>query len=324
MVRMLRPNALVPGDIVAVAALSGGLDADEEALFRRGVAELEGLSFVVQVSPLVESGRHWWWGAATPAELAAEFNRLLRDPEVRAIFALTGGRMTFSYLDLIDYEAVEADPKPVIGFSDIDGVLLALHSRTGLVGVHGDLVTFGYGEWQDAGAERRQELADVSSRLLMSTSPVGLLPSDSDWERWRAGHAVGPLIGGLLNRLVSLQATPFALAPERFDGAILFWEDVNTSTSMIWNDLHILRHAGILDRIAGMLVGPVADIEVTEGGPGLREIVLDVLGDRDIPVLANLEIGHNPPNLPLPLGVRAQLDADATTLSLLESAVVER
>ncbi|HEY9365551.1 MAG TPA: S66 peptidase family protein [Agromyces sp.] len=321
---MLRPHVLQSGDTVAVAALSGGLDADEEALFRRGVAELEGLGFAVHISPLVETGRHWWWGAATPVELAHEFNRLLGDPEVRAIFALTGGRMTLSYLDLIDYAAVETDPKPVIGFSDIDGVLLALHSRTGLVGVHGDLVTFGYGEWQEAGAGRRQELADVSTRLLTSTAPVGMLPSGSEWERWHVGRAVGPLIGGLLNRLVRLQATPFALAPERFDGAILFWEDVNTSTSMIWNDLHILRHAGILDRIAGMLVGPVADIEITEGGPGLREVVLDVLGDRDIPVLANLEIGHNPPNLPLPLGVRAQLDADAATLSLLESAAVER
>lgn len=324
MVRLLRPHVLQSGDTVAVAALSGGLDADEEALFRRGVAELEGLGFAVHISPLVETGRHWWWGAATPVELAHEFNRLLGDPEVRAIFALTGGRMTLSYLDLIDYAAVETDPKPVIGFSDIDGVLLALHSRTGLVGVHGDLVTFGYGEWQEAGAGRRQELADVSTRLLTSTAPVGMLPSGSEWERWHVGRAVGPLIGGLLNRLVRLQATPFALAPERFDGAILFWEDVNTSTSMIWNDLHILRHAGILDRIAGMLVGPVADIEITEGGPGLREVVLDVLGDRDIPVLANLEIGHNPPNLPLPLGVRAQLDADAATLSLLESAAVER
>ncbi|MFB9310037.1 LD-carboxypeptidase [Agromyces hippuratus] len=324
MVRMLRPSALRPGDTVAVAALSGGLDADEETLFRRGIAELEGLGFVVQVSPLVEIGRHWWWGAAQPVELAGEFNRLLHDPEVRAIFALSGGRMTLGYLDLIDYAAVEADPKPVIGFSDIDAVLLALRSRTGLVGVHGDLVTFGYGEWQEAGADRRQELADVSTRLLTSTAPVGMLPPGSEWERWHGGRAVGPLIGGLLNRLVRLQATPFALPPEHFDGAILFWEEVGTASSAVWNDLHVLRHAGILDRIAGMLIGPIADIEVTEGGPGLREIVLDVLGDRDIPVLANLEIGHTPPNLPLPLGVRAQLDADAATLSLLESAVVER
>jgi muramoyltetrapeptide carboxypeptidase len=50
--------------------------------------------------------------------------------------------------------------------------------------------------------------------------------------------------------------------------------------------------------------------------------VLDVLGDRDIPVLANVAIGHTGPNLPLPLGVRAEIDCDALTLSLLEPAVV--
>ena len=46
-----------------------------------------------------------------------------------------------------------------------------------------------------------------------------------------------------------------------------------------------------------------------------------MLGDRDIPVLGNADVGHNPPNVPLPLGVRAEMDADALRLSLVESAV---
>lgn len=323
MVDTLRPRALRPGDVVAVAALSGGLDADEASLFRAGVDQIEALGFTVRISPLIEAGRHWWWGSAEPAVIAAEFNALLRDPEVRAIFALTGGRMTFGYLDLIDYDAVIADPKPLIGFSDIDGLHLALHARTGLVTVHGDLVTHGFGEWQGVTAERRAQLADISRRVLTQTEAAGALPQSEAWESWRPGRAAGPLLGGLLNRLVRLHGTPFGLPPERFDGAILFWEDVNTSTSMIWNDLQALRHAGILDRAAGMIVGPVSDVEVTDGGPGLREVTLDVLGDHDIPVLANVEIGHNPPNIPLPLGVRAELDADAATITLLEPAVAE-
>jgi muramoyltetrapeptide carboxypeptidase len=90
----------------------------------------------------------------------------------------------------------------------------------------------------------------------------------------------------------------------------------------VWNDLHVLRHAGVLDRIAGMVVGTPWEVEPTEGGPQtLREIVLDVLGDRQMPVLGNVDIGHDPPNVPLPLGVRAEVDADACTLSLLEPAV---
>src|SRR5207342_2209630 len=122
---------------------------------------------------------------------------------------------------------------------------------------------------------------------------------------WRSGRAQGPLVGGMLNRLVRVQATSYALTPEHFDGAILFWEEAFTSTSVVWNDLHVLRHAGVLDRIAGMVVGAPFEVEPTEGGPDtLREIVLDVLGERDIPVLGNVDVGHDPPNLPMPLGVR--------------------
>jgi muramoyltetrapeptide carboxypeptidase len=319
---ILRPNALRVGDLVAVAALSGGLDQDEASLFARGVEAIEQMGFAVRVSPLVDLDQRWWWAAARPREVAEEFNGLLRDPEVRAIFSLTGGRMTFSYLDLIDYEAVRADPKPLLGFSDISTLHLALHARTGLASVHSDLVTHGFGYWNECDETRREELEDIYLRVLTSDIAPGVLPPGGRWECWRSGRAQGPLIGGLLNRLIKVQATPYALGPERFDGAILFWEEVDTSTAAVWNDLHALRYAGVLDRIAGMVVGAPFEVKLTEGGPDtLREVVLDVLGERDIPVLGNVDVGHNPPNVPMPLGVRAEVDADAVTLSLLEPAV---
>jgi muramoyltetrapeptide carboxypeptidase len=319
---ILRPRALNAGDTVAVAALSGGLEEAEASLFALGVEALEQMGFTVHVSPLVDLARRWWWGAAPPRETADEFNRLLRDPEIRAIFALTGGRLTMSYLDLIDYEAIRADPKPVVGFSDIDALHLAIHARTGLVSVHGDMVTHGIGDWPQLDHDRRERLADAYRRLLMSNQAVGELPGSPTWESWRPGRAQGQLMGGLLNRLIKVQATPFALDLERFDGAILFWEDLVTHHAGVWNDLHVLRYEGVLDRIVGMIVGPTSTIEPTEGGPEtLREIVLDVLEDRDIPVLGNVDIGHEPPNIPLPLGVRAEIDADSLALTLLEPAV---
>ena len=89
----------------------------------------------------------------------------------------------------------------------------------------------------------------------------------------------------MLNRLVRVQASGFALGPERFEGAILFWEEAWAQTSVIWQELHVLRTAGIFERIAGMIVGAGWDLDFTPGGPdNLRDIVLDVLGDRDIPV----------------------------------------
>ena len=321
MTSILRPKALREGDVVAVAVLSGGLEPEEAPLFERGLEAIDQMGFAVRASTLVDLDRRWWWTAAPPREVADEFNTLLRDPEIRAIFALTGGRMTFSYLDLIDLDAVRADPKPVLGFSDISTLHLALHSATGLVTIHSDLVTHGFGYRHEADDLRRKELEELYLRVLTSDKAAGPLPPGRQWESWRPGRAQGPLVGGMLNRLVRIQATPFRLAPQRFDGAILFWEEAFTSTPAVWADLHVLRQAGVLDRIAGMVIGAPFEVEFADGPDTFRDVVLEVLGDRDIPVLGNVDIGHDPPNVPIPLGVFAEMDADAPAMSLLEPAV---
>jgi muramoyltetrapeptide carboxypeptidase len=322
MPEIIRPRALLPGDTVAIAPLSSQLETEVLEMYERGVAELEAMGFRVRPSPLLGVDNTWWWAGARPADVAADFNALLRDPEVRAVWSLLGGRFTFSYLDLIDYDAIAADPKPIVGMSDIAVIDLAIHSRTGVVTFHADSILFGVGEWHQLPGDGRARLADAYRRVLTSTEPVGRLPALSPWETWREGRAEGRLLGGLLQRFVRLQATPWRFSPEWFDGAILFLEDLNTPTINVWNDLHVLRHSGAIDRIAGLLIGPVETVQIMEGVPQtLQEVVLDVVGDRDIPVIANVNLGHAGPNLPLPLGVRAAMDADALTLDLLEAAV---
>lgn len=322
--QLLRPRALAPGDLVVIASLSGPLPAVYEPNIERTVVVLERMGFRVRRAPLLEVGRHHWWSAATPAEIAGELNGLLRDPEVRAIVASDGGQTALGYLDLIDVEAIRADPKPILGYSDISLLHLVLYARTGLVGFHADMAVPGFGDrWQAAPATRRAELEKLYSRLLTGTEAIGALPASPSWECWRPGCAKGRLIGGVINRIVLAQATRYALPLERFDGAVLFWEEMGGLASHVWSYLQVMRHAGILDRIAGMVVGVPREIIGLEPGasPTLREIVLDVLGDRDIPVLANVEFGHAGPNLPMPVGIRAGLDAQQRTLSLLEPAV---
>jgi muramoyltetrapeptide carboxypeptidase len=322
--RLLRPRALKPGDLVVIAALSGPLPAAYEPNIERTVVELERMGFRVRRAPLLEAGRRHWWSAATPAEIAWELNGLLRDPEVRAIIASDGGQTALGYLDLIDVEAIRADPKPILGYSDISLLHLVLYARTGLVGFHADMAVPGFGgSWQSASAARRADLGELYCRLLTGTTAIGALPTSPSWECWRPCRAEGPLIGGVINRIVLAQATPFALPLERFDGAVLFWEEMGGLASYVWSYLQVMRHSGILDRIAGMVVGVPREIAGLEPGvsPTLSELVLDVLGDRDIPVLGNVEFGHAGPNLPMPVGIRAGLDARQRRLSLLEPAV---
>jgi muramoyltetrapeptide carboxypeptidase len=307
-----------------IASLSGPLPAAYEPNVERTVVVLERMGFRVRRAPLLEVGRQRWWSAATPAEIAGELNGLLRDPEVRAIIASDGGQTALGYLDLIDLEAIRADPKPILGYSDISLLHLVLYARTGLVGFHADMAVPGFGHsWQAATAARQAELEKLYSTLLTGTEPIGALPSTPTWECWRPGRAEGRLIGGVVNRIVLAQATPYALPLEWFDDAVLFWEELGGLASYVWSYLQVMRHAGILDRIAGMVVGIPSEIGGLEPGasPTLAEIVLDVLGDRDIPVLGNVEFGHAGPNLPMPVGIRVALDAQQRTLSLLEPAV---
>ncbi|MFJ4096459.1 LD-carboxypeptidase [Kitasatospora sp. NPDC089913] len=332
MLDVLRPRALAPGDLVAVAAPAGPLEGDALPLLDRGVGTLTAMGFRVRRAPLTEPGRRRWWAAGAPEEQAEEFNRLLRDREVRAIVAHTGGQAVAGWLDRLDFDAVRADPKPVLGCSDVSLLLLALHARTGLVGLHGDMATYGLGgSWHTGPSGGSAEvLADLYRRVLTDPAPLGPLPGlrlpPGGRECWRPGRAGGPLIGGLLGRLTALQATPLALPVERFDGAVLFWEEVDRPLSAVWQDLHLLRLAGVLDRISAMVVG--VPLRVTAAGcgegvpaPSLREVVLDVLGARPIPVLGGVELGHAGPNPPLPLGVRATVDATARTLTLDEAAI---
>jgi muramoyltetrapeptide carboxypeptidase len=317
---------LRPGDLVVIASLSGPLPEAYEPNVDRTVAMLERMGFRVRRAPLLEAGRQRWWSAATPAEIAAELNGLLRDPEVRAIIASDGGQTALGYLDLIDVEAIKADPKPILGYSDISLLHLVLYARTGLVGFHADMAVPGFGgHWQAAPATRRTELENLYFQLLTGTEAIGALPASASWECWRPGHTEGRLIGGVINRIALAQATPFALPLEWFDGAVLFWEEMGGLASYVWSYLQVLRHSGILDRISGMVVGiphAITGLETPDASPSLAEIVLDVLGDRDVPVLGNVEVGHAGPNLPMPVGVRVALDAQQRTLSLLEPAVI--
>jgi muramoyltetrapeptide carboxypeptidase len=322
MAQIIRPTALQPGDTVAIAALSSQLETDVLEMYERGITQIEALGFRVRAAPLVGVDKVWWWAAARPEEVARELNELFRDPEIRAIWALLGGRFTLSYLDALDYDAIAANPKPLIGMSDICALLLAIHSRTGLVTFHADPLVFGVSEWNTLSDADCARQADAYRRVLTSTEPIGRLPALSKWETWRPGRAEGRLLGGLLHRLIRVQATPWALAPERFDGAILFFEDLNTPTINVWQDLQVLRHNGVFDRIAGLLVGPTETVQILPDAPkSLREVVLDVLGDRDIPVIGNVNLGHAGPNIPLPLGIRAAIDADDLAIELLEGAV---
>lgn len=245
---------------------------------------------------------------------AADFNAALRDPYNDAIWCLRGGYGVMRILDRLDWDALAARPRPVIGYSDNTAIHLAIQ-RLGLVSFHGP----------HPATERFNDFSrDVLFRVLADDAPAGPLPFPADSpgraETIVPGIAEGPLLGGNLSLLASTVGTPYAI---RAEGAILFLEEVGEAAYKLDRLLSQLRLAGVLDRLAGIAVGAIS--EMPDAGrpdtPTGADVIRDLLGGLGIPVAMGFPFGHIEDNWTLPMGIRARLDADAGTLELVEAAV---
>jgi len=161
-------------------------------------------------------------------------------------------------------------------------------------------------------------------RALTSTRPLGRLENPPGMEpRCIAlGRCEGPLVGGCLSLVAATCGTPYALDTT---GKVLLLEDVGEYTYRLDSMLTQLRHAGMFDRCAGVVLGGFTDCDRPheDGDMSLEQVIRDVVVPAGKPVLANLAIGHLATKLTVPLGVRCALDAGAGTLEITESALRE-
>ena len=305
---MIRPPALAPGARVALVAPAGPL---AEGAVDRAVARVRDWGFEPVEGAHVR-GRHGYL-AAPDAERAADFDAALRDPSIDAVWCLRGGYGTMRIVDALDWDALARHPRPVIGFSDITALHLAIQ-RLGIVSFHGP---------HPATAELNPFSRGGLVRLLTSAEPAGVLPFPAEngrAEAFAGGAAEGPLVGGNLSLVAATLGTPYQV---RAEGAILFLEEVGEPAYRVDRLLSQLRLAGVLGSVAGVALGAFTESpdEGAEGTPQIAEVLHDRLADLGVPVAFGFPFGHVDDNWTLPLGVRARLDADAGTLELLEPAV---
>src|SRR5881398_2715237 len=156
------------------------------------------------------------------------------------------------------------------------------------------------------------------------TGPVPPDPDDPYVRAIAPGRATAPLVGGCLWLLMQTLGTPWELET---DGAILFFEDTLAPPYYVDGQLTQLRHAGKLDRIAGVVVGELHGCDYGDTRPvsdwrasrSIEDVLDKHLAGLGVPVLYKLPLGHGKNLASIPLGVRVTLDADARTLTVDES-----
>jgi len=237
--------------------------------------------------------------AGTDADRLSDLNDAIRDPEVRAIVALRGGCGSQRLLRGVDVAALRADPKPLVGFSDITALHRVWHQQ-GVTSLHGAVA----GAHQD----------NVKDLLTGGTpAPVRADPHLFGADLTTRGRASGPLFGGNLELLAR---TVGVVDLDLHDHVLLLEIARSDGLGHVDRALTQLLMAGVLDGVVGVALGRLTGFEEYVDRDWT---VLDVLRDRlavlGVPVLAGLPFGHGADPQVVPLGVPCTIDADAGVLT---------
>jgi muramoyltetrapeptide carboxypeptidase len=300
--RPARAPALRPGDRVAVlsvsspahsAALAVGLDA----------LRFAGLDPVLYPSAQ-DQGSLRRYLAGDDELRTADLRTALTDPGIAGIIFATGGSGAQRTLEAMDWDGLTGlPPKVLAGYSDVTAVLEAVAVKLGwasllspMVESSGTAIHYSFGSMLRALMHPERSM-DI--RYPMATRLV-------------SGTARGVTQGGNLTLLTSSLGTDTSW-PAR--GGILLVEEENEADYRLDRMLTQLRRSGYLDGVAGIVAGTFAGC----GEPAaVEEILAERLGSLGVPMIAWANVGHGGYFQTFPVGVPAELDADAMTLQLLE------
>ena len=258
--------------------------------------------------------------AGRDEDRAADVNAMFADPEVKAVHCVRGGWGAARLLPLLDWNTIARNPKILVGYSDITALLLSLHARTGLVTFHGPV---GVSTWNTFNLDWMKRVmwnGEAVTFANLKEPNDTLVPVKNRTRTITPGKARGRLLGGNLTVFTTIIGSGFL--PD-FKDCILFLEDVEEAPYSLDRMFTQLKLAGILAQAKGVVWGTCDKCDPGEGFGSLT--VPDVLDDHlkplGVPAYAGAMIGHVDRQFTLPLGVQVELDADAGTITMLESAV---
>ena len=296
-VPLLAPPPLAPGARVALVSPAGPLRGEEDVA--RAVDNARSFGWEPTVAPHALARRGYL--AGSDAERARDLNDALGDRSVDAVWCLRGGYGAMRILDAVDYDALRARPRALLGYSDITALHLAVGERCGLVSYHAPTARAELTPFTRSSLERA---------VVRSTDPCGSAP---DARTLRPGRAEGVLAGGNLALLAALAGTPYA---PRFAGAVVVLEDIGEATYRVDRMLRQLLLAGLLDDCRAIVFGHCTNCPEAsdDGARTLDEIVAETADALGVPCLAGVPVGHIDDQWTVPLGRLAEVDAVAKTV----------
>lgn len=280
----------------------------DSSQFDEMISTLNELGFDLKLGQHVQD--QYGYLAGTDEDRAQDLMSMFTDPEVDAILCVRGGWGCNRIIDLLDYEIIKANPKPLIGFSDITSLHNAILSKTGLVSFHGPV---GKSEWNSFTKNSFEEVLINKKRGVYDLDELQI-----DAFTITKGTAEGPLLGGNLSVLVAMLGSDYLPS---FDNAILFLEDVGEDVYRLDRMLTQLKLNGILDQISGFIFGKCTNCDAGSNSLTIPQLFDDLIKPLNIPAYYGAMISHEKLNVTIPVGIRARMNAEEMNFEALSSAV---
>ncbi|HCE2579730.1 TPA: LD-carboxypeptidase [Vibrio parahaemolyticus] len=326
---MIFPQALKVGDKIGFFSPSSPATAFAPNRFRRAKSCLESQGFELVEGHLTGCSDSYRSGSIL--ERAEEFNRLIRDPNVRCIMSTIGGSNSNSLLPYIDYEALRNDPKIIIGYSDVTALLLGIYAQTGLITFYGPALVASFGEFPPLVEETLKSFLEIlcsESDSYQYTMPSSWTDVKHDWEtqdspktsyanEWQFlgnGQVSGRIIGGNLNTMAGIWGSQYM--PKIEPGDILLLEDSLKGIETVERSFAHLMACGVFEKVGAIVLGKHELFNDKGTGRTPLDVLLEVLNGKNVPILYGFDSCHTHPMLVTPLGVHASIDFDSHTIGL--------
>lgn len=255
-----------------------------------------------------------------------DLHEAFTDKNVDAIFTAIGGYNSIQLLQYVDYELIAQNPKIICGFSDVTTLANAITAKTGMITYLGPH----FSSWgMKLGFEHS---LDYFIKCCMEGSSYYVL-SSNEWsdDQWfvnqdqrhfiknngywimNAGHAIGRIVGGHARCINSLQGTDYW--PGLTDSILVLEEDEDINPPLFDRQLQSLIHQSDFIGVKGIIIGRFQNrTKMT------RELLQKIINTKkelkNIPVIANLDIGHTTPQITIPVGGSMEILANGNDVNI--------
>jgi muramoyltetrapeptide carboxypeptidase LdcA involved in peptidoglycan recycling len=244
---------------------------------------------------------------------------LILDPNVHALMSTIGGYNSSSMIPYLDFDAIRESRKPICGYSDVTSLHVSILTAAGLRTFYGPSVMCWFGDWPSGIPESNQWFLDAVMNHTSGPRPIAQpkfwsnharrwetgewktiareWQPNSGWDVLNPGEARAPILAFNLNTLLCLAGTKYW--PD-FTGKILMLEDMEAPQSRSERSFRQLSLMGVFDQISGLILGKPEFYMPQDAPFSYSELLMEVVGPRSYPIVAEFDCGHTVPMLTIP------------------------